>query len=269
MSRWQGSSQLTVHRAAVMSKLHAALAHSVSARAGWVLHAGPREQTYCCSPLSARLARRVHGTNCPPAALSCSVLLHAACLTLPAAAVCLLRLFAPSLRPTDPSHAEMTSGGPELTVAILPRSGKVTLTTMDARLPLDQFEGMLTAARKGCKQVHELLNSAALEYAAVTLRKRRGMGMGRTAAGAAAAAAEGAEAADGADADAGAGGELGDDAGAALGLDGPDAGAGGVLVSLLAGAGAGAGSAAAAAGEAADEDEAAGAGGMVDAGFER
>lgn len=158
----------------------------------------------------------------------------------------------------------MTSGGPELTVAMLPRSGKVTLTTMDARLPLDQFEGMLSAACKGCKQVHELLNSAALEYAAVTLRKRRGMGTGS-----AAAAAEGADAVEGADG--GAGGELGEDAGAALGLDGPDDGAGGVLASLLSGSGAatGAGSAGAAAGEAGEEDEAAGAGGMLDAGFER
>ena len=40
----------------------------------------------------------------------------------------------------DPNYTESVSGGAELILAILPRSEAVTLTTMDARLPLDAFE---------------------------------------------------------------------------------------------------------------------------------
>jgi len=35
---------------------------------------------------------------------------------------------------------EASSGGAELVMAVLPRSGKVTLTTMDARMPLEALE---------------------------------------------------------------------------------------------------------------------------------
>jgi hypothetical protein len=68
----------------------------------------------------------------------------------------------------------MTSGGAELTVAILPRSGKVTLTTMDARLPLAQFDGMLKAAMRGSRQIAALLNESAVEHATQALKRRRG-----------------------------------------------------------------------------------------------
>jgi hypothetical protein len=84
----------------------------------------------------------------------------------------------------DPSHSEMTSGGPELTVAILPRSGKVTLTTMEARLPVELFEGMLKASIKGCNQIHDILNTAAIEHATNLLKRRRGGGGGAGGAGA-------------------------------------------------------------------------------------
>ena len=79
----------------------------------------------------------------------------------------------------DPNHAESLSGGAELTVAILPRTGAVTLTTMDARLPLDHFEAMLALAMAGCRQVHELLSNAALEYGAALVRQRRSLAAAR------------------------------------------------------------------------------------------
>lgn len=68
----------------------------------------------------------------------------------------------------DPCHAEMTSGGPELTVALHARSGKATLTTMDARLPLDLFAGMLGAASKGAQQVSARATRRHAGYVPVT-----------------------------------------------------------------------------------------------------
>ena len=73
-------------------------------------------------------------------------------------------------------------------MALLPRSGKVTLATMDARLPLDRFEGMLAAATEGCRQIFELINAAALENAAEVLRRRQQPGEAGEAAGAGAGA---------------------------------------------------------------------------------
>jgi hypothetical protein len=49
----------------------------------------------------------------------------------------------------DPNYTETTGGGPELTVALLPRSDKVTLTTMDSRMPIDAFEVRVSLAGGG------------------------------------------------------------------------------------------------------------------------
>lgn len=49
----------------------------------------------------------------------------------------------------DPNHAEASSGGAELVMAALPRSGKVTLVTMDARMPLDALEVRSCAGHAG------------------------------------------------------------------------------------------------------------------------
>jgi hypothetical protein len=182
----------------------------------------------------------------------------------------------------------MTSGGAELTVAILPRSGKVTLTTMDARLPLAQFDGMLKAAMRGSRQIAALLNESAVEHATQALKRRRGGaaagvdGAEASAAGFeayAAAALDGAYEGDGA-AGAGSaeglpGGVLGAPPGGFDGDDG-DASAGASAAARIAG-GAGRGRSAGAGGAAMAEDDASdeetegpkGARGMVDAGFGR
>jgi exosome complex component RRP41 len=52
----------------------------------------------------------------------------------------------------DPNHLEASSGGAELAVAALPRSGKVTLATMDARMPLDALE-VRPGARVGSQPI--------------------------------------------------------------------------------------------------------------------
>jgi len=45
-----------------------------------------------------------------------------------------------SLPILDLNYVELTSGSPELIVALLPKSGQITLTQLDSRLPLHQFE---------------------------------------------------------------------------------------------------------------------------------
>lgn len=74
----------------------------------------------------------------------------------------------------DPTHGETLSGGAELVAAVLPRSGKVTVCTMDARLPLDRFSALLAAAARGCNAIFEALDATAVEHAAADLRRRSG-----------------------------------------------------------------------------------------------
>jgi hypothetical protein len=56
-------------------------------------------------------------------------------------------------------------------VALLPRSGKITLASMDSRLSIDRLGPCLDLASVGCNQVYEILRSAARE---ATARKVRG-----------------------------------------------------------------------------------------------
>lgn len=42
--------------------------------------------------------------------------------------------------PADPNYSETSSGGAELALAITPSDGRITLATMESRLPLDALE---------------------------------------------------------------------------------------------------------------------------------
>lgn len=64
----------------------------------------------------------------------------------------------------DLSHVEASAGGPVVNVAVVPRSGKVLLLSMDARLPLDEFEAVLDLAVAGCRQIFEVLQAAVREH---------------------------------------------------------------------------------------------------------
>jgi exosome complex component RRP41 len=66
----------------------------------------------------------------------------------------------------DPNATECAAGGPELIVAQLPRSGKLTLASMDARLAMDQLEPCLALAAEGCRQALEVMRSAVREATA-------------------------------------------------------------------------------------------------------
>ncbi|KAI8328334.1 ribosomal protein S5 domain 2-type protein [Chlamydoabsidia padenii] len=58
----------------------------------------------------------------------------------------------------DLNNLEETSDTPELTLAILPRTGKVNLVELESRLHIEQLESVTELAKEGCLQVHELLD---------------------------------------------------------------------------------------------------------------
>jgi exosome complex component RRP41 len=63
----------------------------------------------------------------------------------------------------DPTFVEESSGGPQLTLCVTPRDGKVVLCAMDARLPLDAFKAVMDHAVAGCAQMHDILRETVRE----------------------------------------------------------------------------------------------------------
>ncbi|KAL6047993.1 Exosome complex component RRP41 [Balamuthia mandrillaris] len=64
----------------------------------------------------------------------------------------------------DLNYVEDSAGGPDLPVAILPKSGKVTMLQMDSKLPMDKFEEVLRLAVKGCHIIYQLLREHVKDY---------------------------------------------------------------------------------------------------------
>lgn len=63
----------------------------------------------------------------------------------------------------DLNYLEERAGGPDLTVATLPKSGKIVLLQMDSRLHADNLEKVLDVAVKGCGRVHTILDRVVKE----------------------------------------------------------------------------------------------------------
>jgi len=59
----------------------------------------------------------------------------------------------------DLNYYEDSSGAPDMPVAILPKSNKITLLQMDSKLPLDTFEKVLKCGVEGCQKTYEILLS--------------------------------------------------------------------------------------------------------------
>lgn len=59
----------------------------------------------------------------------------------------------------DLNYLEESSDSPELTVAILPRTGKVNLMSMESRLHVDMLESVASLATQGCEQIHTILDA--------------------------------------------------------------------------------------------------------------
>ena len=64
----------------------------------------------------------------------------------------------PFLVQVDASSLEISTGGPELTVAALPRTGEIVLLEMSQRFHLDHLEKVMDVAMKGCKDIHNILD---------------------------------------------------------------------------------------------------------------
>ncbi|KAI8988036.1 exosome component 4 [Mycotypha africana] len=63
----------------------------------------------------------------------------------------------------DLNHLEESADTPELTLAILPRSGKVTLLEMESRLHISKLEGVTELAMEGCQKIHSYLDQVVRE----------------------------------------------------------------------------------------------------------
>uniref|UniRef100_A0A0K8R805 Exosome complex component RRP41 n=1 Tax=Ixodes ricinus TaxID=34613 RepID=A0A0K8R805_IXORI len=66
----------------------------------------------------------------------------------------------------DISSIEESNRGPELTVAVLPKSQQIVLLEMSSRVHVDNLEKMLDAAMKGCTDVHAIFDSRVKEHTA-------------------------------------------------------------------------------------------------------
>jgi len=62
----------------------------------------------------------------------------------------------------DINYLEESARGPELTVAILPKSKKITTLEMESRVHADIFEGVLALAIEGCCAIEGILDKVAL-----------------------------------------------------------------------------------------------------------
>ncbi|XP_025407796.1 exosome complex component RRP41 [Sipha flava] len=58
----------------------------------------------------------------------------------------------------DISHLEETLGGPSITVAILPISGKIAMLETSQRMHINHVEPVLTEAMRGCRYIYDTLN---------------------------------------------------------------------------------------------------------------
>ncbi|CAJ0896609.1 13846_t:CDS:2, partial [Entrophospora sp. SA101] len=58
----------------------------------------------------------------------------------------------------DLNNIEESCNTPELSVALLPKSGKVALLQMESHLHVDKFELVMEQAAIGCKDVYNALN---------------------------------------------------------------------------------------------------------------
>ncbi|KAL0272791.1 UNVERIFIED_CONTAM: hypothetical protein PYX00_005633 [Menopon gallinae] len=64
----------------------------------------------------------------------------------------------------DISHLEESSGGPTLTIAALPLSGKIALMEMSQRFHIDHLNKVISTALDGCKKIQIILDNAVREH---------------------------------------------------------------------------------------------------------
>jgi len=72
----------------------------------------------------------------------------------------------------DLNYIEGSAGGPELPVAILPQSEKITMLQMDSKIAMDVFEDVLKLSVDGAKAIYELLKKEVEKYTLELLDSR-------------------------------------------------------------------------------------------------
>ncbi|KAK3844807.1 MAG: ribosomal protein S5 domain 2-type protein [Linnemannia gamsii] len=71
----------------------------------------------------------------------------------------------------DLNYMEESSDTSEVTIAMLPKSGKITLTQMESRLHVDKLEEVFRLAGEGCKQMYEVMDKTIRDRAEDLARK--------------------------------------------------------------------------------------------------
>merc|ERR1712083_792935 len=64
----------------------------------------------------------------------------------------------------DISSLESTQGGPELTVAALPKTGEIVLLEMSQRFHLDHLDKVMEVALNGCKDIANILDKVVRQH---------------------------------------------------------------------------------------------------------
>ena len=59
---------------------------------------------------------------------------------------------------------DASGGGPELLLALLPADGTLASLTMNARVPLDTFDGLVSLATKGANLIYEVMTNKVREH---------------------------------------------------------------------------------------------------------
>lgn len=65
---------------------------------------------------------------------------------------------------TDLSYVEESAGGPQVALALLPKSEQIALLEMNSRLHQDHLEKMVDAAVKACRDVYAVLDRVVREH---------------------------------------------------------------------------------------------------------
>jgi len=64
----------------------------------------------------------------------------------------------------DISNLESTQGGPELTVAALPKTGEIVLLEMSQRFHIDHLDKVMQVALKGCTDIYNILDKVVRKH---------------------------------------------------------------------------------------------------------
>lgn len=73
---------------------------------------------------------------------------------------------------TDLNYMEDSAGGPDLPLAVLPQSGKITMLQMDSKLPIDMFEKVMRLAVDGCNAIYQIMVKEVEQYTRGLLEAR-------------------------------------------------------------------------------------------------